>query len=190
VLAALHAQLELAAEYVRWSRELKADREVVLASVAQKGRALRHASAELQADREVVLVAVAQEGEALRHAPAELQADREVVVAAVAQSGDALRYASAELRSDREVVVAAVAQSGDALRYASAGMRRFLGFRRYQRLLLAVMECRGADCRTAPPLLQQPLPLSTDVREMVLRHLWSSSAVPNGPLAFAWHEAY
>jgi hypothetical protein len=73
--------------------------------------------------------------------------------------------------------------------YALEGTRRLVCFWACQRLLLAVMECRGAECHTAPSLLQQPLPLSTDVREMVLRHLELSSAVPSAPLAFTWHEA-
>jgi hypothetical protein len=47
------------------SAELRADREVVLAAVAQRGRALEHADASLRVDREVVLAAVAQDGHAL-----------------------------------------------------------------------------------------------------------------------------
>jgi hypothetical protein len=152
----------------------------------QDGYALCHVR-RLMADREVVLVAVAQVGYALRYASAELKADREVVLVAAAQNGWALQFASAELKADREVVLVAAAQNGDALEHASEWARRFVCFRACQRLLLAVMECRGADCRTAPSLLQQPLPLSTDVREMVLRHLELSSAVPSAPLAFAWH---
>jgi hypothetical protein len=41
------------------SAELQADKEVVLATVAQNGSALQHASSELQVDMEVVLAAVA-----------------------------------------------------------------------------------------------------------------------------------
>ena len=46
--------------------ELKADKEVVLAAVAQSGEALYHASEALKADREVVLAAIAQNPYALR----------------------------------------------------------------------------------------------------------------------------
>ena len=84
--------------------EQRADREVVLAAVAQNGYALRYASVELRADREVVLAAVAQDGDALQFASVELRADREVVLAAVAQYGDALQFASVELRADRYMV--------------------------------------------------------------------------------------
>jgi hypothetical protein len=76
--------------------ELQSDREVVLAAVAQNGRALEHASAELQGDREVVLAAVAQDGHALKHASAELQGDREVVLAALAHDGDMSAALSSE----------------------------------------------------------------------------------------------
>eukprot|EP01047_Picozoa_sp_COSAG01_P035734 COSAG01_NODE_2758_length_7121_cov_64.907434_6_plen_101_part_00 len=54
---------------------------MVLAAVAQNGRALLYASVELWADREFVLAAVAQDGRALWYASAELRADREVVLA-------------------------------------------------------------------------------------------------------------
>ena len=66
--------------------------------MAQDGEALKHASAELKADREVVLAAVAQYGNAVRCASAELKADREVVLAAARQNSDALRYATAALQ--------------------------------------------------------------------------------------------
>jgi hypothetical protein len=42
---------------------------------------LRHASAELRADKEVVLAAVAQKGDALQYASAELKVDKEVLAA-------------------------------------------------------------------------------------------------------------
>ena len=66
--------------------------------------ALEYASNELRADREVVLAAVAQHGYTLRHASEELRADRKVVLKAVAQCSYALKYASEELRADRYIV--------------------------------------------------------------------------------------
>ena len=80
----------------------------------------RNADAALKADKDVVLAAVAQDGLALEYASAALQADRDVVLAAVAQSGWGLQYASAALKADRDVVLAAVTQEGYALAYASA----------------------------------------------------------------------
>jgi len=50
---------------VHASDELKGDREVVLAAVAQDPYMLRHASAKAKGDREVVLIAVTQNGDAL-----------------------------------------------------------------------------------------------------------------------------
>ena len=93
------------------SVELKNDKEVVLAAVAQAGLALRYASAELKNDKEVVLAAVAQDGRALHRASAELMNDKKAVLAAVAQDGRALEDASVKLRNDKEVVLAAVAQN-------------------------------------------------------------------------------
>ena len=54
---------------------------------------------ELRGDRDVVLAAVQQDGDALEYASAELQADREVVLAAVQQDGYALEYASVFCRA-------------------------------------------------------------------------------------------
>jgi len=54
----------------------------------------------------VVLAAVAQDGRALKYASAELQGDREVVLASVTQNHDALCFALSEMKSDREVGLA------------------------------------------------------------------------------------
>ena len=62
--------------------------------------ALERAAPALQADKEVVLAAVAQYGAALQFAASALQADKEVVLAAVAQNGDALQHAAPALRAD------------------------------------------------------------------------------------------
>jgi hypothetical protein len=92
--------------------ELKANREVVRAAVAQFGNALRCASAALQADRELVLLAIATEDQqalALRNASADVKDDKEVVLTAVQMYGHALEFASARLRAVKEVVLAAMA---------------------------------------------------------------------------------
>lgn len=106
------------------SKELRADKEVVLAVVKQNGSALEHASEELQADKEVVLAAVKQDGWALEHASEELRADTEVVLAAVKQNGWALGHASEELRADKEVVLVAVKQDRRALRYVHGPLKK------------------------------------------------------------------
>jgi hypothetical protein len=64
--------------------------------------ALEYASADLRADREFVLAAVAQNGHALKYVSVDLRADREVVVTAVAQNGIAVGYVSAKLQADPE----------------------------------------------------------------------------------------
>jgi len=64
-----------------------ANRDFVLAAVRKEGSrskdALRYATKELMADREVVLTAVKRHGYALKHASEELKANREVVLDAV-----------------------------------------------------------------------------------------------------------
>jgi hypothetical protein len=99
--------------------ELRADKDVVLAAVAQDGSRLRYAGYEHRADKEVVLAAVTQYGCALIVAADELRADKVVALAAVANNGWALKYAANEHRADKEVVLAAVTQDGSALIFAS-----------------------------------------------------------------------
>lgn len=55
----------------------------------------------LRADREFILAAVAQNVHALYNVPERPQADQEFILAAVAQEGIALQYASNELKKDR-----------------------------------------------------------------------------------------
>ena len=113
------------------SKELRADREVVLAAVRQDGIALGYASDALRADHEVVLAAVTQAGRALEYASSAFRGDRDMVLAAVTQTATwcwprgvhTLQYASDALRADREVVLAALTQDGMALECASDALR-------------------------------------------------------------------
>jgi hypothetical protein len=85
-----------------WLRgDFSGDKEVVLAAVAQSGRALEVAAEELRGDKEFVLAAVAQDGTAMEFASKELRCDRDVVLAAVAQHGRALMFAAEEMRADK-----------------------------------------------------------------------------------------
>ena len=84
-----------------------ADREFVLATVQQNGRALQYVAESLREDREFMLAAVQQDGTALAYAAESLRDDRQIVLAAVQQDGSALAYAAESLRADREIVVAA-----------------------------------------------------------------------------------
>ena len=126
--------LEGADEEVPGSR---ADKEIVLIAVREKGRALQYASEELRGDKEVVFEAVNQDSFALRYASDELRGDKDVVFGAVRQYGRALQdqgatpllihhplnYASKELKNDKEIVLVTVQQDGYALRYASVELR-------------------------------------------------------------------
>lgn len=103
---------------------LKSDREVVMAAVKQSGGALWHAAAKLKADPEVVLEAVKEDAGALWYASAKLKTNREFVLQCVAVNGNSLRYVATALKDDREVVLTAVAQDRTALRYASASLQK------------------------------------------------------------------
>jgi len=105
------------------SKELQADKELVMAAIKNDGRALQHTSKELQADKEVVLAAIKNRG-SLKHASKELQADKELVMAAVKENVADLEYASKELRNDKELVMTALKKNyGNALQHASKELR-------------------------------------------------------------------
>jgi len=72
------------------------------------GSALQHLDRDLKADKEVVLAAVQADGTALQHASNELKADKEVVLAAMHTNGNAIQYASPTLKADKGFALAAV----------------------------------------------------------------------------------
>ena len=88
------------------SDEVKADKEIVMAAVKEKGNALMHASEALKADKAIILAAVKENGNAFDYASEELKADKEIVMAAVKENRSALRYASDELQNDTDILSA------------------------------------------------------------------------------------
>ena len=92
------------------SAEIRADREAVLAAVAQNGWALRYASWELRRDPEVALTAVRNTGNALEQVPAEVQKSYKFIVIAALEdpSSQVWEYVSETLRDDAEIVIAAI----------------------------------------------------------------------------------
>ena len=85
------------------SRELSADRDVMLAAVRCDATLLKYAATTLRADREMMLAAVQQDASLLKYAATALRADRAFILAAVQQDASFLRNASAQLRTDREL---------------------------------------------------------------------------------------
>lgn len=90
----------------RLPRELRADKQVVLAAIEREGaycfdyiadRGLRGS------DRDVVMALVSADGSLLEAAAEPLRADREVVRRALRTSGEALRFASKTLQADKEL---------------------------------------------------------------------------------------
>ena len=94
------------------------DKSFVLAAV-QKNESCLSFAPEFQTDRDVVLAAVASFGVAIVHAPFFLD-DKEVVLKAVQHRGLLLRHVGPSMTVDKDVVLAAVAQNALALRYAPA----------------------------------------------------------------------
>lgn len=101
------------------SKDLRADREVILHAVSLDGRYLQYASKDLTADKEIVLIALHKRGYALEFASEDLRDDKEVILDAVSRSGFNLQHASKRLRADKEVVITAVSKMSGAIKYAS-----------------------------------------------------------------------
>eukprot|EP00747_Dinoflagellata_sp_TGD_P037375 gnl/TRDRNA2_/TRDRNA2_139039_c2_seq1.p1 gnl/TRDRNA2_/TRDRNA2_139039_c2~~gnl/TRDRNA2_/TRDRNA2_139039_c2_seq1.p1 ORF type:complete len:168 (+),score=24.06 gnl/TRDRNA2_/TRDRNA2_139039_c2_seq1:23-505(+) len=73
-------------------------------AVREQGLALRYVAKELRGDKEVVLAAVGRNIFALAHAAEELRCDRDFLVAAVRLHGFAMEYATKELVGDSELL--------------------------------------------------------------------------------------
>lgn len=76
--------------------------------VRQRPFQLNHVPSWLKVDRDIIIAAVEVRGRALRMAPAELRDDKEVVLLAVQRCGSAIEFASERLRGDVQVAEAAV----------------------------------------------------------------------------------
>ena len=82
------------------SKELKNDREIVIAAVANNGKSLEYASNALQKDPEVIQNAI--RGGRLDLATYEQKANLAVVKSAVSKDGCALKHASIDLQNERQ----------------------------------------------------------------------------------------
>jgi hypothetical protein len=76
----------------------------MLAAVQNDGSTLEYASKELKADREIVMEAVQSHGWALQYASDELRADREIVMAAIKQNRRYSVFAIDEAKADPEIL--------------------------------------------------------------------------------------
>ena len=81
-----------------YSYESTERNEIEIRTFSQRPSLFQYASDELKADKEVVMATVSIEGFALEFAADELKADKEVVMAAVSSYGPALEFAADELK--------------------------------------------------------------------------------------------
>ena len=102
------------------------------ATIAQDGAAYHHVCRDLKNDKDIVLAAVRLDGELLEHVPSfRLRDDADIVAAAVAQNGYALEHASAGVvrsgwRSNNlGIVVSAMEQRISAMQTVGAGNAKY-----------------------------------------------------------------
>lgn len=101
------------------TKEVRDDKEIVLAVVSQFGHLLEYASERLRNDREVVCSALKSRAQSLRYASDELKDDEELVMLAIEGAAEALICASARLKNKESVVRAAIEKDGFAIEYAN-----------------------------------------------------------------------
>lgn len=97
------------------SRELQADRNLVLLACRTDPSNFEFAAEELRSDEEVVLAAVSQKGDVIKFASGAMQANAKVVKVAVSNcQGLALEFAAEQLRGDRDLVLQALSAPADS----------------------------------------------------------------------------
>jgi hypothetical protein len=145
--------LGLACALENVSPDIRADEEVVLASVRSRGTSLEHAATELKNDPTIALAAINQNAMAYKFVSASLKNDPDIIramlqsmglsfdLSSIVSSGSSpmgnrdlmlmlaplgsyvLEFASDEIKNDREVVLATVRADFKALRFASRELR-------------------------------------------------------------------
>ena len=99
--------------------EFKKDKAFMLAVVKKAPFSLEYASEELKSDKDIVLTAIQRDGMAFKCASEEVKANKEVALAAVSKIGYNIQFVSKELQLDKDVAIAAVKNIGFALQYVS-----------------------------------------------------------------------
>ena len=121
---AIEAVSENALAYTTLPYEMKANREVVMATVMKDGYMLKSVSPTFKGDKEIVMAAVKNYGLAIISASHEMKQDKDVAMAAVMNNGKALNYISSTLKGDKDVVMAALRNNGDVFFAASHDLQR------------------------------------------------------------------
>lgn len=104
--------------------EMKANRDVVMATVMKDGYMLKNVNPIFKGDKEIVMAAVMNYGLAIISASPEMKKDKEVAMAAVMNNGKALNYISSTLKGDKDVVMTALRKNGDVFFAASHDLQR------------------------------------------------------------------
>ena len=91
----------------------------MLEAISKSGYALKYADSALKADRDIVMASVCLWPGSLKYAHTEMTMDKDIVTAAVSSDGTCLMHAHPDLRGDLTVVMIAVGESGHALYSAS-----------------------------------------------------------------------
>jgi hypothetical protein len=108
-------------------------KKVVLAAVANCGRALEFTTFVYRADRDVVLCAVNENGMSVAYASKALQGDKQVALVAVNNNGFALRFLTGSMRDDEDVVATAIHNTPFVHRYLETPQGALVALRAFAR---------------------------------------------------------
>ena len=84
---------------------IKANEEVAIETVRERGDMLEHMDDAFKANKKVVMVAVNQSGHALEYADDALKSDKSIVTKALNENFGALQYADDSLKSDKKFIL-------------------------------------------------------------------------------------
>jgi hypothetical protein len=106
------------------NKKLKNNKQIVLESVQNNGRALKYASNALKDDRQIVLEAAKCDPRALVYASKRIKNDKKIMWEAIRQDGRAFEYASNQIKSDKKFVLEALKSYPYSLLYADKNMMK------------------------------------------------------------------
>jgi hypothetical protein len=99
-------------------RKLCDDEEICFAAVTQDWRSLAYCSKRCREIPELAMIAVKQDWHALEWVPQKLRHNRDVLQLGIQQHGLALRYGAGDILKNKDLVFLAVTNNGMALQYA------------------------------------------------------------------------
>ena len=103
-------------KFIIADKEIKNNKQVVLAAVKIDGSAIRFASEKLRSDYDVALAAVTKTPSAIEHIPSTIQGYENIAITAVKNNSSAMQHISSDSEHYKDIAVAAVTANSSAIK--------------------------------------------------------------------------